>query len=105
MLRFPRTSATPSSKPPPEEADASDQKRKNSGLVIATSPLCFALRAAVFSRHGDRPMEITVRCTKCGRELQAPEEAVGEKGTCPTCGKRFIIAAPSEVPLPETKPP
>src|SRR4051812_35124527 len=40
-------------------------------------------------------MDITVRC-KCGRELTAPEESIGLNGTCPTCGRRFVIE-----PIPE----
>jgi RsiW-degrading membrane proteinase PrsW (M82 family) len=43
-------------------------------------------------------MEITVRCPKCSRELQAPEEALGEKGTCPSCGKKFVLQRASEAP-------
>src|SRR5256885_1126072 len=35
-------------------------------------------------------MEIVVKC-KCGRELTAPGDAVGLKGTCPSCGRKFII--------------
>ncbi len=49
-------------------------------------------------------MEVTVRCPKCRRELQAPEEAIGEKGTCPTCGKKFILTPVVSEPEPAPEP-
>lgn len=40
-------------------------------------------------------MAIKVTC-KCGRSLNAPDEAVGKHGKCPACGNRLLIAAPEE---------
>ncbi len=42
-------------------------------------------------------MTITFECEHCGKEVQAPDEAGGRKGTCPFCKKsNFIPAAESE---------
>jgi len=30
---------------------------------------------------------IKIRCGNCGRSLKAPDEAAGQRGRCPGCGK------------------
>jgi hypothetical protein len=48
-------------------------------------------------------MAIRVVC-KCGRTLNAPDEAVGKQGKCPGCGNRLVIAADEAVLLTEVSP-
>lgn len=39
-------------------------------------------------------MSIKLRCTHCGKEIQAPEEAAGRWGKCPHCSHRVYIPLP-----------
>jgi hypothetical protein len=38
---------------------------------------------------------VTIACPNCSQRLNAPAEAIGKKGRCTTCGKTFILSAPS----------
>jgi hypothetical protein len=40
-------------------------------------------------------MPIRVVC-KCGRTLNAPDDAAGKQGKCPSCGNRLLIVAAEE---------
>jgi hypothetical protein len=42
-------------------------------------------------------MPITFNCTKCYKEVTAPDAAAGKKGKCPFCGQ------PNDIPLPEPR--
>jgi hypothetical protein len=53
-------------------------------------------------------MAIKFNCEKCGRKVQAPDEAGGRRGQCPFCHDSIYIPAPPEqveeiplAPLPE----
>src|SRR5262249_34989123 len=50
-------------------------------------------------RHGttntapaeDRPMPLTIGCTRCGKQLRLPETAAGQLCRCPSCFSTFTV--------------
>lgn len=55
-------------------------------------------------------MSITLNCTHCGKQVQAPEDAGGRWGKCPRCGEKvYVPSLPSDdgeiglVPLDEAE--
>jgi predicted Zn finger-like uncharacterized protein len=51
-------------------------------------------------------MPTTVDCPSCNRKLRIPDELLGKKVKCPTCGNAFTAsAAPSADPMEEEAPP
>jgi predicted RNA-binding Zn-ribbon protein involved in translation (DUF1610 family) len=41
-------------------------------------------------------MPITFECTRCGKKLRAPDDAVGKTSRCPGCGAKVTCPAPGE---------
>jgi TM2 domain-containing membrane protein YozV/ribosomal protein S27E len=75
-------------KPPPEPAP------------IATA-VPIAEEAKPVARNSDRDDEevelVRVQdCPDCGRKMKVPEDEVGTKVSCPTCGEKFVARKPGD---------
>lgn len=47
-----------------------------------------------WSKNGVKRTMLIIVCTQCGKELQVPEQYIGQSGTCKYCGKKTLVAPP-----------